>query len=130
MMRVLFPGVAWCLIITMCLVGLIPRVEAGFVPSQILPSPPVDRLQDLETIRQVLEMKMVRERLKQLGFTPEEIQARLQQLNDQQLHQLARHLDELKVGGGGLEVAILILLIVTLVLLILLLTGRRVIVTK
>jgi hypothetical protein len=49
-------------------------------------------------IQKFLEMKMVRERLKEFGLTPDEIQARLSQFDDQQVHQLALRLDDLKVG--------------------------------
>jgi hypothetical protein len=41
---------------------------------------------------------MVSERLKQYGFTQEEIQARLDQLSDQEIHQVALNLDELKMA--------------------------------
>jgi len=83
--------------------GVVPRVHAGFYPSGIAPLPQVDRTADLETIKKVLEAKMVRARLEQLGFSQEEIQARLSQLSDQQIHQLALNLEDIKVGGNLAE---------------------------
>jgi hypothetical protein len=73
---------------------------------------------------------MVRERLKQLGFTEEGIQNRLRHLTDEQIHQVALKLDEMKVGGDGAEVVIAVLLIVILVVLIIYLLGHRVVLTK
>jgi hypothetical protein len=73
-------------------------------------------------------LKMVRERLKDLGFTQEEIQGRLNELNDQQLHQLAMKMDDLKVGGDGLGIVIAILVIIILVIIIIQLTGHRIVI--
>lgn len=122
--------ISWCLVFVMFIFGLVPRVDAGFVPSDILQLANTDRAADLEKIQKVLETKMVRERLEQLGFSSEEINSRLSQLSDQQIHQLALKLDELKVGSDGLGVVIALLVIVILVIIILQLTGHRVIVTK
>ena len=76
----------------------------------------------------MLESKLIRERLAQLGFTEEGIQARLNQLSNEQIHQVALKIDEMKVGGDGAEVVIIILLIALLVVGIIYLSGHRVIV--
>ncbi|MDO8746262.1 MAG: hypothetical protein Q7J70_01200, partial [Thermodesulfovibrionales bacterium] len=61
----------------------------------------------------------------------EEINSRLAQLNDQQIHNLALQVDEIKVGGdGGLGIVIALLVIAILVVLFIQLTGHRVVVTK
>jgi hypothetical protein len=74
-------------------------------------------------------MKMVKERLADLGFTHEEIQGRISQLSDQQLHNAAQQLDDLKVGGdGGLGIVVALLVIAILVVFLLMLTRHRVIV--
>lgn len=122
--------ISWCLVFVMLFFGVVPRVDAGFVPSDILQLANTDRAADLEKIQKVLETKMIRERLEQLGFSSEEINSRLSQLSDQQIHQLALKLDELKVGSDGLGVVISLLVIVILIIVILQLTGHRVIVTK
>jgi hypothetical protein len=80
-------------------------------------------------IRKVLEMKMVKERLESLGLTEQEIQSRLTEMSDDQLHNLALSLDEIQVGGdGGLGIIIGLLIIVILVVVLLQLTGHKVIV--
>ena len=109
--------------------GIAPRVDASFVPSGILPLAGTDRTADLATLQTALEQKMVKERLANLGLTHDEIQTRLGQLSDQQLHNVARQLDDLKVGGdSGIGIVVGILVIAILVVLLIQLTGHRVIV--
>jgi hypothetical protein len=118
--------VSWYLIFAMFLIGIAPKVDAGLAPSELIAMSQIDRNADLEKIRQILEMKMVGERLNQLGFTQDEIQTRLNSLSDQQLHMFALQLDDLKVGGdGGAGFAIVILLILVLFLMIVTLTSHR-----
>ncbi|MBI5048904.1 MAG: PA2779 family protein, partial [Deltaproteobacteria bacterium] len=75
----------------------------------------------------VLESKMVSQRLSELGLSREEINLKLQQLNDADVHQFASQLDSL-MPGGQLEFIIALLVIAVLVLVILQLTGHKVIV--
>jgi len=112
----------------MFVIGITPRVYAGFSPSEGLVLTSGERTSDLDKIQKFLEMKMVRERLKDLGFTADEIQGKLKDLNDQQIHQLATKMDDLNVGGDGLEVILVLLVIVILVILIIQLTGHRIVV--
>ena len=114
------------LVVVMVVIGMAQRVFAGFSPSEAISLEKFDRSSDLRKIQKVLEMKMVGERLRELGFTHNEIQERLDQLSDGQLRQLALHLDELQVGGDG-GVVIVFLLIAILVVLILYLSGYRLI---
>jgi len=109
--------------------GIIPRVYAGFSPSELLPMP-LDKASDLERVQKVLEMKIVKEKLKAFGLTEDEVTKRLSHLNDDQLHQLALHLDELKTGGDTATAIIIILLVAILVGVILYLSGHRISVTK
>ena len=128
-MNHLMRPVAVYLVAAMFIIGIAPRVDAAFAPSGPMALAQVDRTADLQKIQKVLESKMIRDRLEQLGYTQEEIQARLGMLSDQQLHQVALNLDELKVGGDdALGIIIALLVIAVLVILILQLTGHRVIV--
>jgi Family of unknown function (DUF6627) len=121
--------VTWYMIAAMFLIGIAPKVDAGIAPSELIAMSQTDRAADMEKIRQVIEMKMVGERLGKLGLTQDEIQTRLRSLGDQQLHKLALQLDDLKVGRDtGLGIVIALLVIAILVVLLLQLTGHRVIV--
>jgi len=122
--------VSWYLVIAMFIIGIAPRVDAGLAPSEIIALTQVDRTADLGKIQKVLETRAVSERLAQFGLTQDEIQKRLAQLSDQQIHQTALQLDDLKIGQDALGVIIALLLIAILVVLLLQLTGHKVIVTK
>jgi hypothetical protein len=111
----------------MFVIGITPRAFAGFSPSEAT-SLAFDRSSDLEKIRKVLEMRMVREKLKEFGFTANEIEKKLSELSDHQIHQISLQIDELKVGGDAWAVAVLFLLIAILIVLVIYVTGHRVIV--
>ncbi|HYA01833.1 MAG TPA: PA2779 family protein [Syntrophobacteria bacterium] len=117
--------IAMMLVVLMGLVSLVPRVEASFVASDEFFSS-VSRQNDMTTIQGALEQKLLRERLKELGYTEDEIKARLDRLPDNELHALATQLDSLVPAGDGTGVVIAVLVIVILVLVILMLTGHRI----
>lgn len=119
------------LILAMFVIGITPRVYAGFAPSEAVSILNFDRSSDLERIRKVLELKMVRERLKDFGFTPDEIEKKISQLSDQQIHQLAVQLDELKVGGNGWAWALVILILIAIgIIVYFYMTGHRVVIER
>lgn len=62
------------LVVVMCVMGMVPRVHAGMVSSEITPSPGVERIADLAKIQKAMETKIIKERLKELGFTRKEVQ--------------------------------------------------------
>ena len=121
--------ICWYLVFAMFVIGIAPRVYAGFSPSEVVGVSETDRASDLQKIQKVLEIKMIRERLKELGFAPEEIQKRLADLNDLQIHQLALRLDELQVAGdGGLGIVIGLLVIAILVVILIYLLDHRIVI--
>lgn len=122
--------VIWYMVGIMFILGLTPRIEAGFAPSETINLPSAERMADLKKIQKVLQTKMITERLRQLGFTEENIQKRLQQLSDEQLHQFALKLDELKVGGNGAEVVISLFVIAILIVILIYLLGHRIVIKK
>ncbi len=122
--------VSWYLVIAIFIIGIAPKVEAGYAPSELIATAKIDRAADIEKIRKALEIKAVSERLKQFGFTQDEIQKRFASLSDSQIHQLALQLDDLKIGQDALGVIIALLVIAILVVVLLKLTGHRVILTK
>jgi hypothetical protein len=114
-------AMACYLAVALFVIGVVEKSYAGFSPSETLNLPSFERATDLKMVQNLLETKVVMERLRQLGFNKDEIQTRLDQLSDQQLHRIALKADELKVGSDGgfviavLLIAILVLLIVYLV---------------
>ncbi|MBP1735653.1 MAG: hypothetical protein H6Q53_1940 [Deltaproteobacteria bacterium] len=116
--------VACYLVVAVFTIGFVQKVYAGFSPSEVLNASTYDRAEDLQKIQKVLELKMVSEKLKELGFTEEEIQGRLDQLSDVQLHQVALNLEELKVGGDGIGIVIGLLVIAILVVLLIYLLKK------
>ena len=128
-MRVSFRKcLTWYLVAAMLVIGITPRVYAGFSPSEVVGLSPAERSADLKAVQKFLEMKMVRERLKELGFTQEEIQSRLGQLSDQQLHQIALKADELQVGGDALGVVVALLVIAILVVILIWLLQHKIVI--
>jgi len=131
MTRFLSKWIAWYLVVAMFIIGITPRVYAGFSPSEMLTLSPAERAVDLQKVQLFLEMKMVRERLKDFGYTSEEVQSRLSQLNDEQIHQLALKLDDLNVAGdSALGIIIGLLIIVILVIVIIQLLGHKIVIKK
>jgi len=121
--------IAWYLVVAMFVIGIAPRVDAGLASSEVVTLMQVDRQADLGKIQKVLETKMISDRLEQYGLTRDEINARLAQLSDQQMHNFALQLDDLKVGGDGFGIVIALLVIAILVVILLYLVGHRVVVT-
>lgn len=109
----------WYLVAAMFVIGITPRVYAGFSSSEVIGLSQIDRPTDLKKVQKFLEMKMVRERLREFGFTAEEIKNRLGELDDQSMHALALKIDDLKVGtdeGVGILVALIVIVILVIIL--------------
>jgi hypothetical protein len=120
--------IAWYLVVAMFVIGIAPRVDAGLVPSEVITLTQADRQADLSKIQKVLETKMIIDRLAQYGLTRDEINARLAQLSDQQLHNFVLQLDDLKVGGlgsQGVAVGFVLIAVILLVIIIRYLTGHK-----
>jgi len=105
------------LIILMSLISLVPRVEAAFISSGESQTE-LMRDQDMQIIKKTLENKLIAQRLQDLGFSDQEIQDRMEQLSDQEVHNLAMQIDSLS-QGGILGAVIAVLVIVLLIVLIL-----------
>jgi hypothetical protein len=119
------------LIFAMFLIGITPRVEAAFSPSGPIALTPFDRAADLEKVRNLLEMKVVTQRLQDLGYSAEEIKGKLSEMTDAQIHAIAQKIDDLKVGqeNGFVVIAAILVIIVAIIVLYNLLTGHKVTVT-
>jgi len=93
-----------------------------FIPSLYEGNGTGHREADLQKIQKLLESKLIEHKLSQFGLTREEIEARLHQLDDEQVHQIASQIHALEAGGSAEWILILILLAV-IGFLILELTG-------
>ena len=82
------------------------------------------REQSLRRIHSLLDSQAARERLEKMGLDRQDLERRLDRLDDEQLRQLSERLDGLAVGGDGLGLVIALLTIAVLVLLIIYLVER------
>ena len=101
-------GVAWYLVVAMCIIGIVPKSEAGFLPSAVVPLSSIDGASDLAKIQKILERKMISDRLEKYGLAQNEINTRMARLTDQQVHDLSLNLDQLQVGGNALGLILVI----------------------
>ena len=101
---------------------------ASSAPAMFIPSPyeengTTHRDADLQRIQKLLESKLVQHKLSKLGLTKDEIEERLHQLDDEQLHQIANQIHTLEPGGNGAVFFLILLLLGIGVFLVLELTG-------
>jgi len=122
---ILLRRIAIMLVVSMALISIVPQVEAAFISSDESFSYNM-RQQDTTTIKKVLEQKLVKQRLKVLGYSEDEVKDRLDKLSDNELHRFATQLDVLAAGGDVLGVLVAILVIVGIIALILFITGKRI----
>jgi hypothetical protein len=102
----------------------LPRLaEAAPLPPGRDAASPVD----LETARAVLEHRLVRERLRELGVSPADAEAALTRLSPAERREMAMRIDELDAGGNGVAILAVAIIIGMVVILVLELLGRRVI---
>ncbi len=95
--------------------GIATRAHAGLITtpeSQIM----IERTADLDTVRQVLENKIVSQRLNELGYSPGEVDQRLTMLSDAELSRLAKNVKNINVGGGVLGAILIVLFCVLIVM--------------
>jgi len=121
--------IAWTVMLAFSLLSLVPaNGSAALIESRMADGSPIsERVELIETVRQALEKEIVSQRLADFGLTTEEVAAKLPELSDEQLHQLAGLSGDL-TGGGALEAVIAVLLIVFLVVVILKLLDREIVI--
>ncbi|OGR89043.1 MAG: hypothetical protein A2992_04415 [Elusimicrobia bacterium RIFCSPLOWO2_01_FULL_59_12] len=105
-----------------------PQAWAMLAPAEIVNTDhemSAARAADLKTVQTVLESKMIRQRLLEFKLTPEQINQRLSQLSDAQVHQMAKQIRTIHPGGdAGLGIIVGLLVIGILVLLFVFLFKR------
>jgi hypothetical protein len=121
------------LAIYLVLALIIISSAAGPAEAMLLPAAPEaspsttspDRATDIAKVQKTLESKELRQKLQDYGLTPEETEARISSLSDEQLHRLASNLDAVQAGGDALSTLLFIVVVALLVVLIIyLLEGR------
>ena len=79
-------------------------------------------------LQRALEHRVVAQKLKDYGVTPEEARSRLASLSDQDLHQLASMAHGLPSGGDGLGAVVTLLVIVILVIVVVKLLNKDIVI--
>lgn len=106
--------------------ALIPSVgEASLIESRLSSGEQMsERAEQIQSVRKAIEHKIVAQKLADYGLSQEEVMARMNALDDRQLHQLASLSHE--IGGGDNGTIIVVLLVLLLVILTLNLFGKRI----
>jgi Family of unknown function (DUF6627) len=125
---------SWTMVMVTLVMGVFPSdmsaMMAPPLPTTTDSTSESRRWEDLHKLQTVLESKVVRQRLRDIGLTPEEINTRLSRLSDDQLHQLATNVEAMIPAGDGLGIVIALLVIAILVVILIYLLNHRIIVTK
>lgn len=125
------PLIIYLAVMLVSLSTLAGPAEAMFVPSaphqnlSAANSVSPARIADLARIQTSLESKIIQQKLMDYGLSPGETMVRLNNLSDEQIHQLAAHTDAIEAGGDAVGFAVsLVILAILVVLLIFLVEGR------
>ena len=99
---------------------------AGLAPSRLSGTTSITcaRDADMIAIQRGLEHKVVAQKLRDYGVTPEQVQLRLATASDEDVHTLATATKGLPAGGDALGVLVTILIIVLLVIVIMKLLNK------
>jgi hypothetical protein len=121
--------VCWPILVAYLFIAFVPSNADAFLAQSRMSSGQIvsERSADIASIQSALENKVVTQRLADYGLTPEEVDAKLGTLSDEQLHQLASLSGD--VGGGILGAVIAVLLVILLVVLILQISDRRIVIS-
>jgi len=103
---------------------------AGIAPSRVSGVTQIVSTRDADMViaQRALENKIVAQKLRDYGVSPEETKLKLAAMSDQDLHTLATASKGLPSGGDGAGAIITILVIIILVLVVLKLMNKEVVV--
>ncbi len=103
---------------------------AALAPSQTTGATVITTARDADMLvaQRAFENKIVAQKLRDYGISPDEAQVRLANMSDQDLHTLASASKGLPSGGDGTGAVIGILVVVILVIVVLRLMNREVVV--
>jgi len=86
------------------------------------------KIQDIDKIKLALENKIVQEKLRAYGLTPDEIKSKISGMTEEQVHLLAHASDSVLAGGDGVGFVIGVLVIIILVIVILKLLNKKIVI--
>jgi hypothetical protein len=103
---------------------------AALAPSQTTGATTISSARDADMLvaQRAFENKIVAQKLRDYGVSPEEAQIRLANMSDEDLHTLASATKGLPSGGDGTGAIIGILVVIILVIVVLRLMNREVVV--
>lgn len=122
--------ICWVVLFAFCTLAVLPaQGGAALVESRTADGwRAADRAELIEDLRQALEKDVVAQRLADYGLTADEVAAKLPELSDEQLHQLASLSDSL--GEGGVLGAVIGVLVIVLLVVVLLKIADKEIVVR
>jgi hypothetical protein len=120
-----------CLLLALLTTFHVAPAAAGLVPSQTTQATGIACLRDADliTVQRALENRLVQQKLEDYGVTPDQVQQRLGQMTDSELHTLASASAGLPTGADdavGLLIGLLI--VVLLVIVIMKLLNKQIVV--
>jgi hypothetical protein len=120
------------IVVTTYMIGFVASPAwAALIPSQTSPQHGAAHTQvqqDTEKVQLALENKLVQEKLRANGLSPDEIKARLGTMSPAQIHLLAQASDDVLAGGDGFGTIVAVLVIIILIIVILKLTNHDIII--
>ena len=103
---------------------------AGLIGSTLSDGTDIGRTRTIEIakIQRALENEVVTAKLGAYGLQPDQINAKISRMDDNQIHMLAQASDNVLAGGDGVGFVIGVLMVVLLVLIIMKLMNKEIIV--
>ncbi|GMR04683.1 MAG: hypothetical protein BMS9Abin23_0585 [Thermodesulfobacteriota bacterium] len=123
-----FKRIAFLLVVSIFLISAVPAESMAYVVGAGPEAQVSSRALDMVKARRVLESKLVKAKLEKLGFSEKEVNTRLSNLSDYELHKFAGAVDALYPGGGAFGVIAALLVITILVFVLLKLTKKKIII--
>jgi hypothetical protein len=116
-------------IVSLSAIDLAPAA-AGLAPSRVSGETTITSTRDADLLvaQRAFENKIVAQKLRDYGVSPEDAQLRLASMSDEDLHTLATASKGLPSGGDATGTIISVLVIVILVIVVLRLMNRQVVV--
>ena len=87
----------WYIVIAFTGLCFVSNANGMFIPSTDKTN---NREVDMREIQGFLELRVVQHKLSQLGLSKQEIEVRLKQLDDEQIHEIGTQIQALEAGGA------------------------------